>query len=105
MIDKKEKKDEEIQESEEKVRPSQQVKREIVTTTIPKPPKKKETFISTHQLDAEGKIIGEQRYWDQERTLRKPTLVTSDIPNPEDVAEKKKRDEIMAERKAKMEEK
>jgi len=77
-------------------------KRIVISTTKPPLPKTKGKIITTRELNAEGKVIGEQRYWDEEKTMKKPALVTSDIPNPEDVEAKKKRDEIIAARKEKV---
>jgi len=71
-------------------------KQTFVSTSQGLPPKEKSKIITTHELDVEGKSEA-QRFWDKEKTEKKPTLVTSDIPNPEDVEAKKKRDEIMAE--------
>ena len=81
-----------------------QVKKEIVTTTIPKPAKKTKTFISTHQLNAEGKSK-EQRFWDKEKTIRKPILVSGDVSLSESEEGDKKRAEVMEEIKKSKEKK
>ena len=73
--------------------------------SLTKPLKKTKTFISTHQLDASGKIIPEQRYWDREKIEKKPTLVTSDVALSESEEGDKKRSEVMAEIKKSKEEK
>jgi len=80
-------------------------KRGFISTTKPRPPKKKETFISTHDLDSEGKIIGEQRFWDREKTMKKPTLVTGDVALSESEEGDQKRAEVIAEIKKEKEKK
>lgn len=79
-------------------------KQTFVSTTIPKPPKKTKTFISTHQLDANGKSV-EQRFWDKEKTLKKPTLVTGDVALSESEEATKKIKEVTAEIKKSKEKK
>jgi len=69
-------------------------KRRIVTTSKIA---RKVLSTSTFTLDREEKE--KQRYWDKEQTLKKPAVTTSDIENPEDVKERIKRDEIIAQRK------
>lgn len=81
-----------------------QMKKEIVTTTIPKPAKKKETFISTHELDADGKSK-EQRYYDKQKTIPRPILTTGDIALSESEEAAKKSREVTEEIKREKEKK
>lgn len=74
----------------------------FVSTNTPIPAEKNPKFISTHDLPSD---LPTQRYWDREKTQKKPAFVTSDIPNPEDVEAKKKRAEVMAEIKKQKEKK
>lgn len=46
--------------------------------------------------------ITKDRFWDKEKTMKKPTLVSGDI---QDMEEKKKREEVMAEKKKEQEQK
>jgi len=79
-------------------------KRGFISTTKARPPKKKETFISTHDLNSEGKSI-EQRYWDRQKIEKKPAITTSDVALSESEEEKIRRDGIMAEIKKEKEKK
>lgn len=77
----------------------------FVSSNSPKPPGRKRNVITTHQLDSEGKIIPEQRFWDREKTMKKPTITTSDVALSESEEGDKKRAEVMAEIKKSKEEK
>ncbi len=80
-------------------------KRPFVSTSTPVPPETKKRILTTHDLDADGKIIREQRFWDKEKTLPKPILVTGDVALSESEEGKKKRAEVMAEIKKSKEKK
>jgi len=77
----------------------------FVTTTKPIPPKEKSKIISTHDLNSNGKLIREQRYWDKEKTMKKPAFVTSDVALSESEEGDLKRAEVMEEIKREKEKK
>ena len=79
-------------------------KQTFISTTIPKPLKKTKTFVSTHDLDSEGKSAA-QRYWDKEKTMKKPAITTSDVALSESEEGDLKRAEVMAEIKKSKEKK
>jgi len=79
-------------------------KKTFVSTNRPRPPKKKSEVITTHDLNSDGKSI-EQRYWDKEKTMKKPTLVTGDVALSESEEGDQKRAEVMAEIKKEKEKK
>ncbi len=79
-------------------------KKPFVSTNRPRPPKKKSKILTTRDLDSEGKTA-EQRFWDKEKTMKKPALVTGDVALSESEEGDKKRAEVMAEIKKKKEKK
>ena len=79
-------------------------KRTFVSTNTPIPPEMKKRVITTRELDASGKSA-EQRYWDKEKAMKKPTLVTGDVSLGESEEQDKKRAEVIAEIKREKEEK
>lgn len=77
-------------------------KKTFVSTSKPIPPKKKSKIITTHDLPSD---LPTQRYWDREKTMRKPAIVTGDVALSEGEEAKKKLDEVVAEIKKSKEEK
>jgi len=77
-------------------------KKTFVSTSRPLPPKKKSKILTTHDLSSD---LPTQRFWDKEKTMKKPTLVTDDVALSESEEEKLRRDEIMADIKKSKEKK
>lgn len=73
----------------------------FVSTTKPLPPKEKSKIITTHELPSNLKEVVTERFWDKEKTLKKPTLVTGDVALSEGEEAKKKLDEVVADKKSK----
>lgn len=78
------------------------VREDVVTTGKPLAPGTKRKVLTTHDLPSD---LPAQRYWDREKTMKKPSLVTGDVALSESEEGKKKRDEVMAEIKKSKEEK
>jgi len=74
----------------------------FVSTNSPIPPETKKSILTTRDLGPDGKLI-EKRFWDAEKTMPKPTLVTGDVALSESEEGDKKRAEVMAEIKSKEE--
>ena len=78
----------------------------IVSTNRPIPPGEKSKILTTHELDADGKLIKGQRYWDPKtKTMKKPAFVTGDVALSESEEGDKKRHEVMEEIKKSREKK
>lgn len=79
-------------------------KKEIITTTK-KIPLNERKIITTHDLPSDLNVMKDQRYWDKEKTQKKPSLVTGDVDLSESEEEKIRRDKITAKRKKSRKEK
>jgi len=77
-------------------------KRPFVSTTRPLPPTEKSKVLTTHDLPSD---LPTQRYWDREKTLRKPVLVSGDVALSESEEGDQKRAEVIAEIKKSKEKK
>lgn len=73
-----------------------QKKRVIVTTNSPRSPKEKAKIVTTHELGTDLKTK-EQRFWDKEKTMKKPSLVTGDVALSESEEGDLKRKQVIAE--------
>lgn len=88
---------EEEKEIELEIFDQSQKKRVIVTTSIPLPPGEKAKIITTHELPSDLSKVKTERFWDKEKTMKKPTLVTSDVALSESEEGDLKRAEVIAE--------
>ena len=77
----------------------------FVSTTRPVPPTEKSKVLTTHDLPSDLSKVVTERFWDKEKTMKKPAITTSDVALSESEEEKIRRDEIMAEIKKQKEKK